>query len=73
MYLKAAKDANGELQLFTCPTAVSEEKTDAGDFCMTVPHNILTVALNTTYTFVYERETVSVEHSEMIRFLVWEV
>ncbi len=40
---------------------------------MTVPHNILTVALNTTYTFVYERETVSVEHSEMIRFLVWEV
>lgn len=71
--VERAKHAIEKLELLTCPTAVSEKTMNVEGFQLTVPHNVLTVALKTAYTFVHEGETVSLEHNEMIRFLVLEV
>lgn len=64
-----AKNAIGELELFTCPTEAREEQY-LGE---PIPRKVMLVDCKTAYTFAYEGETISLEHSEMIKFLVREV
>lgn len=66
--VECAKNVTRDMTLFTCPTAITERKDYAGNLNL-----ILTVDFKTVYTFTYKAETVTVEHSEKIQFLVREV
>ena len=66
--VECAKNAIRDITLFICPTAIREREDYAGNMNLT-----MTVDLKTVYTFIYKEETVTVEHSEKIQFLVQEV
>lgn len=71
--VEGAKNAIGELELFTCPTDVREVEQYLGETYEPILHTVMFVGCKTAYEFTYKGETVALEHSETIPFLVREV